>query len=147
MQHDKQHMAVVIDEYGGVAGLVTIEDIVEEIVGAISDEHETSALEETAQPQPDGSYIVPGNFELTQLETLFADSVSLPLLQEYTSTTLGGLVTEEAGRIPFAGEVVEIAGLRMEVLASSVHRVERIRVRPIQDGRFQDFPGTLPSRS
>ncbi len=140
MQRDKQHMAVVIDEYGGVAGLVTIEDIVEEIVGAISDEHEASAVEETAQPQPDGSYIVPGNFELTQLETLFADSVSLPLSQEYTSTTIGGLVTEEAGRIPFAGEVIEMAGLRFEVLASSVHRVERVRVRPTQDGFQPEQP-------
>lgn len=145
MQHDKQHMAVVIDEYGGVAGLVTIEDIVEEIVGAIGDEHETSALEETAQPQPDGSYIVPGNFELAQLEALFADSVLLPLSQEYTSTTLGGLLTEEAGHIPLPGEVIEMAGLRLEVLASSVHRVERIRVRPIADGSFHDTPGAPPS--
>jgi len=133
MQRDKQHMAIVIDEYGGVAGLVTIEDIVEEIVGAISDEHETAGLEETAQPQPDGSYIVPGSFELAQLEELFADSVTLPLSQEYDSTTLGGLVTEEAGHIPFPGEVIELAGLRLEVLASSVRRVDRVRVRPIED--------------
>lgn len=131
MQRDKQHMALVIDEYGGVAGLVTIEDIVEEIVGAISDEHEPAVLEETAQPQPDGSYIVPGNFELAQLEALFADSVTLPLPEEYDSTTLGGLVTEEAGHIPYPGEVIELAGLRLEVLASSVRRVDRIRVRPI----------------
>lgn len=134
MQRDKQHMALVIDEYGGVAGLVTIEDIVEEIVGAISDEHEPAVLEETAQPQPDGSYIVPGNFELAQLEELFADSVMLPLPHEYDSTTLGGLVTEEAGHIPFPGEVIELAGLRLEVLASSVRRVDRIRVRPVGDG-------------
>jgi putative hemolysin len=133
MQRDKQHMALVIDEYGGVAGLVTIEDIVEEIVGAISDEHEPAVLEEMAQPQPDGSYIVPGNFELANLEELFADSVALPLLEEYDSTTLGGLVTEEAGHIPFPGEVIELAGLRLEILASSVHRVDRIRVRPIED--------------
>lgn len=133
MQRDKQHMAIVIDEYGGLAGLVTIEDIVEEIVGAIRDEHETALSEETAQPQPDGSYIVPGNFELDQLEELFADSVHLPLSEKYTSTTLGGLVTEAAGHIPFAGEVIELEGLRLEVLASSVHRVDRIRVRPIMD--------------
>ncbi len=133
MQRDKQHMALVIDEYGGLAGLVTIEDVVEEIVGAISDEHETSTLEESAQPQPDGSYIVPGSFELAQLDELFADSVSLPLAQEYESTTLGGLITEEAGHIPFAGEVVQLAGLRLEVLASSGRRVDRIRVRPIAD--------------
>ncbi len=129
MQRDKQHMAIVIDEYGGLAGLVTIEDIVEEIVGAISDEHETATLEETAQPQPDGSYIVPGNFELAELDQLFPDSVPLPLPEEYESTTLGGLITEEAGHIPQAGEVVDLAGLRLEVLASSERRVDRIRVQ------------------
>ncbi len=131
MQRDKQHMALVIDEYGGLAGLVTIEDVVEEIVGAISDEHETPTLEETAQPQPDGSYIVPGSFELAQLDELFADSVPLPLADQYESSTLGGLITEEAGRIPFAGEVIRLAGLRLEVLASSNHRVDRVRVQPI----------------
>ncbi len=133
MQRDKQHMAIVIDEYGGLAGLVTIEDVVEEIVGAISDEHETPTLEETAQPQPDGSYIVPGSFELAQLDELFADSVPLPLAQEYESTTLGGLITEEAGYIPSVGEVIHLAGLRLEVLASSARRVDRIRVQPIAD--------------
>jgi CBS domain containing-hemolysin-like protein len=143
MQRDKQHMALVIDEYGGLAGLVTIEDVVEEIVGAISDEHETTALEETAQPQPDGSYIVPGNFELAQLDELFADFVPLPLAQEYESTTLGGLITEEAGHIPSAGEVIHLAGLRLEVLASSSRRVDRIRVQPIADASSQQL-GTLP---
>ncbi len=142
MQRDKQHMALVIDEYGGLAGLVTIEDIVEEIVGAISDEHETAVAEETAQPQPDGSYIVPGNFELDQLEDLFDDSVALPLAEDYESTTVGGLVTEEAGHIPFPGEVIELAGLRLEVLEASHRRVDRVRVRPVEDGHAYD---TSPS--
>lgn len=141
MQQDKQHMALVIDEYGGLAGLVTIEDVVEEIVGAISDEHETSAEEETAQPQSDGSYIVPGNFELTQLENLFDDSVSLPQTENYESTTIGGLATEEAGRIPLPGEVIEIAGLRLEVLASSRRRVDRVRVRPVEDRSDKEASG------
>jgi CBS domain containing-hemolysin-like protein len=140
MQRDKQHMALVIDEYGGLAGLVTIEDIVEEIVGAISDEHETAVAEETAQPQPDGSYIVPGNFELDQLEDLFDDSVSLPLAEDYESTTVGGLVTEEAGHIPFPGEVIELAGLRLEVLEASHRRVDRVRVRPIADNVASKTP-------
>ena len=147
MQRDKQHMAIVIDEYGGVAGLVTIEDIVEEIVGAISDEHEPAVLEEVAQPQPDGSYIIPGSLELGQLESMFADSVTLPLSQEYHSTTVGGLVTEEAGHIPFPGEVIELAGLRLEILASSVRRVDRIRVRPRGGVSAPDsFPGS-PNRT
>jgi CBS domain containing-hemolysin-like protein len=117
---------------------VTIEDVVEEIVGAIADEHETPTLEETAQPQPDGSYIVPGNFELAQLEELFADSVPLPVADKYESTTLGGLITEEAGHIPFPGEVIHLAGLRLEVLASSPRRVDRVRVQPV--GNAQQSP-------
>ncbi|MEO6828562.1 MAG: hemolysin family protein [Acidobacteriaceae bacterium] len=137
MQRDKQHMALVIDEYGGLAGLVTIEDVVEEIVGAITDEHETATLEETAQPQPDGSYIVPGNFEVAQLEELFDDSVDLPNAEEYESTTVGGLITEEAGHIPFPGEVIHLAGLRLEVLASSPRTVDRVRMQPIVDAQTQ----------
>jgi CBS domain containing-hemolysin-like protein len=144
MQRDKQHMALVIDEYGGVAGLVTIEDIVEEIVGAIGDEHEPASQEEVAQPQPDGSYIVPGNLEVDQLEHLFADTVALPPAGEYDATTLGGLVTEEAGHIPLPGEIIELAGLRLEILASSVRRVDRIRVRPIGDASSA-ASATLPA--
>lgn len=138
MQQNKQHMALVIDEYGGLAGLITIEDIVEEIVGAISDEHETPEPGEAVQSQPDGSYIVPGNFELANLDRLFPNAV--PLSQEYESTTLGGLITEEAGHIPFAGEVIHMAGLRLEVLASSAHRVDRIRVQPAADSEQSAHP-------
>lgn len=133
MQRNKQHMALVIDEYGGLAGLVTIEDLVEEIVGSITDEHETHALEESAQKQSDGSYLVPGNFELGRLESLFGEPVSLPSGDDYESTTLGGVVTEEAGHIPAEGEVVDLAGLRVEVLSSSPRRVNRLRVKVIED--------------
>jgi len=121
----------VIDEYGGVAGLVTIEDLLEEIVGAIADEHETPGLEEMPQREPDGSVIVPGSFEVAHLDSLFGEDAEVALSEEYESTTLGGLVTEMAGRIPLVGEVVEADGLRLEVLASSSRRVERLRVRRI----------------
>lgn len=140
MQHDKQHMALVIDEYGGMAGLVTIEDLVEEIVGAIRDEHESSVEGDSAQSQPDGSYIVPGNFEHARLGELFDETVALPGADEYTSTTLGGLMTEAAGHIPLTGEVIALDGLRMEVLASSANRVDRIRVWP-------NSAGDLPRKS
>jgi len=132
MQQAKQHMMIVIDEYGGVAGLVTIEDLLEEIVGSITDEHETPGLEETPQREPDGSVVVPGNFELGHLNSLFGEDAGIALSGEYESTTLGGLVTELAGHIPLAGEVVEADGLRLEVLASSSRRVERLRVRWLQ---------------
>ncbi|HEY2039252.1 MAG TPA: hemolysin family protein [Edaphobacter sp.] len=151
MQREKQHMRVVIDEYGGVAGLVTIEDLLEAIVGDIADEHDEPEGDEAPVREPDGSYIVPGNFEISRLRELFSDQMErssrppedsegseeereeeakefLLLSDEYESTTLGGLVSEMAGRIPAAGEVVEKDGLRMQVLASTDRRVDRLRV-------------------
>ncbi len=129
MQREKQHMRIVIDEYGGVAGLVTIEDLLEEIVGNISDEHE---LEEDGEPQrePGGSWLVPGNFPADQVGDLFGESIELA--EEYEAATLGGLVSEIEGRIPLAGEVVALkpAGPRIEVVAATSRRVERLRVFP-----------------
>ena len=127
MQREKQHMRIVIDEYGGVAGLVTIEDLLEQIVGNIRDEHE-----EDAEPQrePGGVWLVPGDFPVDQLADLFGEPVEPG--GGYEATTLGGLVSEIEGRIPHAGEVVllEPIGLRMEIVVSTDRRVERLRVFP-----------------
>ncbi len=134
MQREKQHMRVVIDEYGGVSGLVTIEDLLEEIVGDIRDEHEEDAppgsVDAEPQREPDGVWLVPGGFPVDQLADLFGEPIELG--EEFEATTLGGLVSEIEGRIPLAGEVVmlEPAGLRMEVVASTDRRVERLRVFP-----------------
>src|SRR5271163_5373864 len=73
MQREKQHMRIVIDEYGGVAGLVTIEDLIEAIVGNITDEHEEGEPDDQPLRQPDGSFIVSGTFELSRLRDLFDD--------------------------------------------------------------------------
>ncbi len=126
MQRAKQHMRIVIDEYGGVAGVVTIEDLLEEIVGTISDEHEEDADTDRPQREPDGSWIVPGNLEVGQLEELLGESWQAP--EDSEATTVAGLVSETAGRIPSAGEVVEDDHLRFEVLASTDRRIERLRV-------------------
>lgn len=131
MQHAKQHMAIVIDEYGGVSGLITIEDIVEEIVGAISDEHETAAADEAAQREPDGAFLVAGRYELASLERLFGDDAPLNLPASSNATTVGGLLSEEAGHIPLAGESIIVGGLQFEVLAASARRVDRVRVRSL----------------
>ena len=125
MQREKQHMRIVIDEYGGVAGLVTIEDLLEEIVGSIADEHEEDELE-SPKRDADGAWLVPGNLEIARLEDLFGDQWEMP--EEYEATTVAGLVSEVAGRIPMPGEVVEEDGLRFEVLASTDRRIERLRV-------------------
>ena len=119
MQKKKIRMAIVVDEYGGVAGLVTIEDLVEEIVGEISDEHEAAQIVR----ENEASYLVPGNMDVDRLEELLGVRP-----ERKDATTVGGLVSELAGRIPKKGEVVEEDGLRLEVLQSTERRVERIRV-------------------
>ena len=77
MQREKQHMRIVIDEYGGVAGLVTIEDLLEQIVGDIRDEHEKDMHVEEPQREPGGVWVVPGSFPVDQLSDLFGESVEL----------------------------------------------------------------------
>jgi len=129
MQREKQHMRIVIDEYGGVAGLVTIEDLLEQIVGNIRDEHEVEVAIEEPQREPGGVWVVPGNFPVDHLADLFGEAVQVG--GEYEATTLGGLVSEIEGRIPLAGEVVLLdPGMRVEVVASTDRRVERLRVFP-----------------
>lgn len=130
MQHEKQHMRIVIDEYGGVAGLVTIEDLLEEIVGDIRDEHEKDGHVDDPQREPGGIWVVPGDFPVDEIPRLFGDSVEVD--EEYEATTLGGLVSEIEGRIPLPGEVVllEHSGLRIQVVASTDRRVDRLRVFP-----------------
>jgi CBS domain containing-hemolysin-like protein len=123
MQNSNIRMAIVVDEYGGVAGLVTIEDLVEEIVGEIRDEHEKAEVVR----ESDNSYVVPGNMDIDRLDELFGVR---PEGKE--SATVAGLVSELAGRIPQKGEVIEEDGLRFEVLESTERRVERVRISTAQ---------------
>jgi CBS domain containing-hemolysin-like protein len=126
-------MCIVIDEYGGVSGLVTIEDLLEQIVGNIRDEHEEEPSGEEPQREPDGVWLVPGSFPVDQLPDLFGEQEGFADLDEaFEATTLGGLACEIEGRIPLRGEVVmiESIGLRMEIVASTDRHVERLRVFP-----------------
>jgi len=123
MQKNNIRMALVVDEYGGIAGLVTIEDLVEEIVGEIGDEHDkTDVVREN-----EFSYIVPGNMDVDRLAELFGMRP-----EGKASATVAGLVSELAGRIPQKGEVVEEDGLRFEVLESTKRRVERMRITAVE---------------
>jgi putative hemolysin len=130
MQREKQHMRIVIDEYGAVAGLVTIEDLLEEIVGSISDEHEGDGNAEEPQREPSGSWLVPASFPAGQLSDLFGEPVEMG--EDYEAATLGGLASEIEGHIPQAGETIVIPGaeVRMEVVAATTQRVERLRLFP-----------------
>lgn len=131
MQSEKQHMRIVIDEYGTVAGLVTIEDLIEAIVGNIDDEHDDDTA--NAVREDDGSFIVPGSMDVTGLRELLAnddeDDEPLRLRTDLEATTVGGLVSELAGHIPLPGEVIESDGLRLEVLAATSRLITRVRVR------------------
>jgi putative hemolysin len=124
-------MAIVIDEYGGVAGLVTVEDLVEEIVGEIRDEHESKP---DIVRELDNSYVVPGNMDVDRLDQLFGRR---PESRE--ATTVAGLVSEILGHIPQKGEVLEDDGLRFEILESTDRRVERLRISTRQPSEPQQI--------
>jgi len=121
MQADGAHMAVVVDEYGNTAGLVTMEDMVEEIVGEIRDEHEPG---HDVQPDENGGFIVSGSFDVDHLQ----DLLDFRPTEDTESTTIGGLVTEWMGHVPDAGETVERDGIRIEVLAANDLRVDQVRI-------------------
>ncbi len=128
MRNNNIRMAIVVDEYGGVAGLVTIEDLVEEIVGEIRDEHENVEVVR----ESDTSYVVRGNMDVDRLDELFGIRP-----ESKQSSTVAGLVSELAGRIPTRGEVVEEDGLRFEVLESTGRRVERVRISLAQPSQMK----------
>ncbi|MEO8097940.1 MAG: hemolysin family protein [Acidobacteriota bacterium] len=121
MQEEGAHMAVVVDEYGSTAGIVTMEDMVEEIVGEIHDEHEP---ERDIQEGPDGSYVVSGSFDVDRLKEL----LDFQPPDGTESTTVGGLVTEWLGRVPKAGEDIGREGIMIKVLAANGLRVDKVRV-------------------
>jgi CBS domain containing-hemolysin-like protein len=126
-QQQRRHIAVAVDEYGNTAGLVTMEDLVEEVFGEIRDEHEPGL---DIAKDLNGNYVVSGNFGVDRLE----DLMEFRPAEEPASTTVGGLVMEWLGRVPRPGEAVERDGVRLEVLASNNHRVELLRVSRAEQG-------------
>lgn len=131
MQRDRQHMRVVIDEYGGVSGVVTIEDLIEEIVGEIGDEQEDKGISSLPVREPGGSWLLPGSFEVARLRELVGEDHLFD--HPYQSTTVSGLVTEIAGSIPRPGEVTVAGSLRFEVVAATNRRIERLRASVIEN--------------
>jgi CBS domain containing-hemolysin-like protein len=122
MQQENTHMVIVVDEYGNTAGLASMEDLLEVIIGEIRDEHEPAT---DVTPDGEGGFIVSGNFDLARVGDLVE---SFRREEEIESTTVGGLLTEWLGRVPRAGEFAERDGVRLEALASDELRVEQVRI-------------------
>jgi len=118
-------MVIVVDEYGNTAGLATMEDLVEEILGEIRDEHEP---ERDVRQESDHVFVAPGNLDLDRLH----DLLDFRPEDSTESTTVGGMVTEWLGHVPKVGEAVERGGIRVEVLASDERRVQEVRVSRVE---------------
>ena len=126
-QASRSTFAVVIDEYGGTAGLVSVEDIVEEIVGEIKDEYDVEA--EPISVEQDGALVVAGRVKVDRLE----QALEAPLTDGEKVGTVGGLVTTVFGRVPRAGEKVEYRGFAVEVIDAEGKRVNRVRFRRMEE--------------
>lgn len=121
----KTHFALVVDEYGGLEGLITLEDILEEIVGEIADEFDVTE-EDMIKPTADGAYIVDGSMTLRDLNR--AHDWSLP---DDEANTVAGLVIHEAQMIPVVGQVFSFHGFRFEVIDKEQNRITSLKIRPL----------------
>ncbi len=130
MQSDRRHMALVIDEYGGVDGLVTIEDLIEQVVGEIEDEHDIDEGHFWTEESP-GVFMALAKTPLEDFETALGTSLTEDeAVDDEDIDTLGGLVFMLLGRVPVRGEVVEHpSGATIEVLEADPRRIKRLRVR------------------
>jgi CBS domain containing-hemolysin-like protein len=125
MQRRNQQMGIVVDEFGSVAGVVTVEDLVEEIIGEIGEEDRVPSPD--AVREPDGSLILRGSVSVSKVQELFG--VEWDVSGEESATTIAGLLNHVAGRVPAAGEHLEYGGLRFEILEANQRKVLRLRAR------------------
>ena len=128
MQTRRQQMAIVIDEYGGAEGIVTVEDLVEELVGEIWDESDPDVR--VVQHQPDGSFVVVGSYPVHDLVDLGVDVHVGPY------ATVAGLILHDLGHVPEPGDHVDVDGWRFEVVAATARVIDLVRLRalPAADG-------------
>jgi len=121
----RNHMAIVVDEYGGVSGLITIEDVLEQIVGEIEDEHDTEDDDGNIKPFADNGYIVKALTPVEDFNEFFDVG-----LREDTFDTIGGLVTQRFGHLPQKDEEVEFDGFTFKVLSADNRRIRLLQVIP-----------------
>jgi len=120
---NRNHMAVVVDEYGGVAGLVTIEDVLEQIVGDIEDEYDFDESEDNIVREQSGDYRVKAQTEIAAFNQIFGTQFS-----DTDFDTVGGMVLQRLGRLPKRGEAITIGGLRFHVLRADSRRLHSLQV-------------------
>jgi CBS domain containing-hemolysin-like protein len=135
MQRERRHLAVVLDEFGGTLGIATLEDLLEELVGEIFDEHDE---EVHAAPGAMGAvFETDGNVSHEAIQERFG-----VLLPSGRATTIGGLLVEWAGRIPSAGERFVVRGLEFDVIQASPTRIDRLLIRSSPTPAVPLLPGT-----
>jgi CBS domain containing-hemolysin-like protein len=133
MQKTRLHMAVVVDEFGGTAGIVTLEDIIEELVGEIWDEHDEEEI--LLRAIGDDMFIVAGS---ENLDDMF-DSFGIKIKEEFDSLTVGGWVTEKLGKIPLVGENFTFENLEVTVAKANAKRVLELKVKLIREETAEDI--------
>ena len=127
---NRNHMAIVVDEYGGVSGLVTIEDVLEQIVGEIEDEYDFDEASDNIIPEPGGRFRVKALTQIADFNAAFGTKFS-----DETADTVGGLVIAHLGRLPKRGETILIDGLRFQVLRADSRRVYTLLVDKPKDAK------------
>jgi CBS domain containing-hemolysin-like protein len=140
MQSTRIHLALVVDEYGGTDGLVSMEDIVEQIVGEIDDEHDIDSP--LIQERPGGAFEADGRADIEKLASRLKTDLSLPDHEDEFDTA-GGLAVALAGRVPQRGEILRHpAGLDIEVIDADPRRVKRLRLKPAPGAGQAETPAS-----
>ena len=132
LKENKKHMAIVIDEYGGTAGLVTLEDMLEEIVGEIRDEHERNTVDDGIIQLADGSLIFDGRMEIEKIE----ERLNLDL-KKGRYETLGGLILDAIKRIPLSGEKFQIEGLEITIEHADERSIKKVKIKKIETDEIE----------
>ena len=133
LKENKKHIAIVIDEYGGTAGLVTLEDLLEEIVGELRDEHEADAASDGISQLPDGSVIFDGRMEIENIEEYLNVS-----LKKGRYETLSGLILNSTKRIPLSGEKFQIEGLEITIENADERSIKKVKIKKITSNSLNE---------